>query len=170
MSSFAGIEKATIGGGSSRNFEPGTYVIRLDGLKVVDSKKAPGTKYAIVECNVRSYEAGVRPNLDTSLPDIPIAPNTFVEGDDVAWKVNMSLASALDNLKGFGLAVMQGVAMENGQEATSIVESQITPPVMDTLFSPNGSPAIGLQMRVEAFNIFTRANKPFTKLRWSATS
>ena len=82
----------------------------------------------------------------------------------------MSLASALDNLKGFGLAVMQGVAMENGQEASSIVESQITPPVMDTLFSPNGSPAIGLQMRVEAFNIFTRANKPFTKLRWSPAS
>ena len=172
MSAFAGIESASIRGGSSRNFEPGSYVVRLEGLKVVDSKKRPGTKYAIVECNVRSYVPGSIPSADLSEPDIQLPQSTFTEGDDVAWKVNMSLGKvALDNLKGFGLAVMQGVAMENGQEASSIVESQITHPVMDTLFSPNGSPAIGLEMRVDAHVIFTqKTNSPFTKLRWSPAS
>ena len=167
MSHFAGIENASIGGGSSRNFEPGTYVVRLEGLKVGDSKKAPGTKYAIVECNVRGYAPGVRPHLDDSIAPTPLSPNTFMEGDDVAWKVNMSLPSAMDNLKAFGLAVMQAVALENGQDPKSITESQISPQVMDTLFAPNGSPAIGLEMRVEAFIIFTRANNPFTKVRWA---
>ena len=63
MSDFAGIENASITG-SSRNLEPGSYVLRLDGLKVIESKRAAGTKYAIIECNVRSFAPGVRPHLD----------------------------------------------------------------------------------------------------------
>ena len=59
VSSFAGIETASVGGSSSRNFEPGLYTLRLDGLKVVDAKKAPGTRFAIVECNVRDFSPGV---------------------------------------------------------------------------------------------------------------
>ena len=168
MSAFAGIESASVSGGGSRNFEPGNYVVRLEGLKIVESKKAPGVRYAIVECNVRSYEPGVRPHSDDTLAPTPLPANTFMQGDEVAWKVNMSLGRvSLDNLKGFGLAVMKAVAMESGQDQASITEVQITPPVMDTLFAPNGSPAIGLEMKVEAFTIFTRANNPFTKVRWS---
>jgi len=167
MSAFAGIENASIAGGSSRNFEPGTFRLRLDGLKVVNSKRNPGTQYAVVECSVRGYEPGVRPHLDETLPPTPMAAETFKPGDIVAWKVNMGLASALDNLKGFGLAVMKSVAIENGTDPTGIVESQITPPVMDTLFAPNGSPAIGLTIDATAFVIFTRSNNPFTKVTWS---
>ena len=167
MSAFAGIENASIAGGSSRNFEPGTFRLRLDGLKVVDSKRNPGTRYAVVECSVLAYEPGVRPHLDETLAPTPMAAETFKSGDVVAWLGNFGNASALDNLKGFGLAVMQSVAMENGTDATSIVEAQITPPVMDTLFQPNGSPAIGLEVIATAFVIFTRANNPFTKVTWS---
>ena len=167
MSAFAGIENASIGGGGSRNFEPGTFRVRLDGLKIVDSKRRPGTRYAVIECSVRSFEPGVLPHLDESEAATPVHPETFRPGDVVAWKVNMTLDSALDNLKGFGLAVMQAVAAENGTDPAGIVESQITPPVMDTLFAPNGSPAIGLTIDATAFVIFTRANNPFTKVIWS---
>tara|TARA_Y100000593_G_C4297684_1_gene331536 strand:+ start:237 stop:755 length:519 start_codon:yes stop_codon:yes gene_type:complete len=167
MSVFAGIENASISGGGSRNFEPGTFRVRLDGLKVVDSKRNPGTSYAVVECSVRGYEPGVRPHLDETIAPTPMAPETFKPGDVVAWKVNMGLASALDNLKGFGLAVMKGVAMESGSDPSTIVEAQITPQVMETLFAPNGSPAIGLEVVATAFIIFTRSNNPFTKVTWS---
>ena len=77
------------------------------------------------------------------------------------------MPSALDNLKSFGLTVLKAVAMEAGQDESEVTEGQITSEVMDTLFSPNGSPAIGLELRAEAFNIFTRAGNPFTKVRWS---
>jgi len=167
MSAFAGIENASIGGGGSRNFEPGTFRVRLDGLKVVDSKRNPGTRYAVVECSVRTYEPGVRPHLDETLAPTPVPAETFKSGDVVAWKVNMGNRAALDNLKGFGLAVMKSVAIENGTDPTGIVEAQITPPVMDTLFAPNGSPAIGLEVVATAFVIFTLANNPFTKVTWS---
>jgi len=167
MSAFAGIENASIAGGSSRNFEPGTFRLRLDGLKIVDSKRNPGTRYAVVECSVRSFEPGVRPHLDETVAPTPVPAETFKQGDIVAWKVNMGNRAALDNLKGFGLAVMQGVALENGTDATSIVEAQITPPVMDTLFAPNGSPAIGLEVVATAFVIFTSKSNPFTKVTWS---
>jgi len=167
MSAFAGIENASIAGGSSRNFEPGTFRLRLDGLKIVDSKRNPGTRYAVVECSVRSFEPGVRPHLDETVAPTPVPAETFKQGDIVAWKVNMGNRAALDNLKGCGLAVMQGVALENGTDATSIVEAQITPPVMDTLFAPNGSPAIGLEVVATAFVIFTSKSNPFTKVTWS---
>jgi hypothetical protein len=167
MSAFAGIENASIAGGSSRNFEPGTFRLCLDGLKIVDSKRNPGTRYAVVECSVRSFEPGVRPHLDETVAPTPVPAETFKQGDIVAWKVNMGNRAALDNLKGFGLAVMQGVAVENGGDATSIVEAQITPPVMDTLFAPNGSPAIGLEVVATAFVIFTSKSNPFTKVTWS---
>ncbi len=170
VSSFAGIENASIGGSSSRNFEPGLYTLRLDGLKVVDSKKAPGTRFVIVECNVRDFTPGVVPHLDETLAPTPVSANHFREGDEVAWKVNLSMASALDNLKSFGLTVLRSVAIEAGQDPKEVTEVQITPEVMDTLFSPNGSPAIGLELRAEAFNIFTRAGNPFTKVRWSTVA
>ena len=166
MSDFAGIENASITG-SSRNLEPGSYVLRLDGLKVIESKRAAGTKYAIIECNVRSFAPGVRPHLDESVPPTPVPASTFTVGDEVAWKVNMTLGSAMSNLRGFGLAVMQAVALESGKDPSAITEAQITPTVMDTLFAPNGSPAIGLHVAATAFVIFTRADKPFTKVSWS---
>jgi len=167
MSAFAGIENASIGGGGSRNFEPGTFRVRLDGLKVVDSKRNPGTQFAVVECSVRSFDAGVRPHLDENEAATPVHPETFKPGDVVSWKVNMMKPAALDNLKGFGLAVMKSVAMENGTDPMMIIESQITPSVMDTLFAPNGSPAIGLEVVATAFLIFTLSNNPFTKVTWA---
>jgi|TARA_R110002110_G_scaffold208496_4_gene420832 hypothetical protein len=167
MSAFAGIENASVGGGSSRNFEPGSYLVRLAGLKVIESKRNQGTQYAIVECSVMTFAPGVKQHLDDSIAPTPVPPETFRAGDEVAWKVNLGLGSAMDNLKAFGLAVMRAVALENGQDPKTIGEEQITPAVMDTLFAPNGSPAIGVEMKAEAFNIFTRAGNPFTKLRWS---
>ena len=169
MSDFDGIEHATITG-SSRNLEPGSYVLRLDGLKVIESKRAAGTKYAIIECNVRSFVPGVRPHLDETIAPTPVAASTFAAGDEVAWKVNMSLGSAMSNLRAFGLEVMRAVAVENGSDPESITVDQITPAVMDTLFAPNGSPAIGLHVSATAFVIFTRANKPFTKVTWTHSS
>ena len=168
MSAFAGIENASIsGGGGSRNFEPGRFRVRLDGLKIVDSKRNPGTQYAVVECSVRDFDPGVRPHLDETVAPTPVPAETFKPGDVVAWKVNMGMRAALDNLKGFGLAVMRGVAIENGSDPESIIEAQITPPVMDTLFAPNGSPAIGLEVVATAFVIFTSKSNPFTKVTWS---
>ena len=167
VSAFQGIEHASAGGGSSRNFEPGHYVVRLVGLKVVDSKKRKGTKYAIVECSVVSFEAGVRPQEDSSLPPVPVSPTLFMKGDEVAWKVNLAMESALDNMKAFALAVLKQVTLESGQDASTVQERDITPEVMDTLFAPNGSPAIGIEIRAEAFNIFTRSGNPFTKMKWS---
>ena len=171
MSVFAGIESASVGGGSSRNFEPGNFLVRLEGLKVVESKRNQGTKYAIVECAVMTFSPGVKQHIDDAIAPTPVPAETFAAGDVVAWKVNLSMGSiAMDNLKSFGLAVMRAVALENGQAPKDIGEDQISPAVMDTLFAPNGSPAIGLEMKVEAFNIFTRAGNPFTKLRWTAKS
>jgi len=168
MSDFAGIDGVSITG-SSKFFEPGTFIVRIDGEKVISSQSEVGKRYAISECCIAAFTPGVSISKDANGVEIktPVSPNAFAVGDVVGWRVDMSKKSALANCKGHGLAVMRAVYRENGKNPDDVTEDMITQPVMDALYAPHGSPAIGLFVKAEAFQVWTRAGKPFTVVKWS---
>lgn len=167
MSIFDGIKDADVYG-NSKNFAPGDYLLRIDHLKVQQSRRERGVAFVLAECTVLGFAPGVLLSPTPGGPSTPVAETEFRPGDSVTWKVNMSKVSALSNIKAFVLEVYRAILRDSGGDPASLGDKSIGEAEASALFVPNGSPAAGVVLHTTAFNIYTDANKLFTKHTWSA--
>jgi hypothetical protein len=168
MGLFEGIEKADIYA-NSKNAIPGDYLVRVDGLKTVESKRQRGVGFVIVELTVLGFRPGVfLSEKEGAGPSRPVEADYFKPGDTFAYKVKMSTESALSNVKAVVLEVYKAIAIAAGKDPAGVTEDQITNETTSALFAPNGSPAVGVKLHTTAFHIYKRDGDLFTKHTWSA--
>jgi hypothetical protein len=140
MSLFDGIENAKVYGGG-RYIEPGNWMLKVQELSTFESAQQKGRFYFCAEFEVIGTDV-----------------ETTREGEKVTWLVNMMNGSALDNIKGFAMALTPGSS-----------EADITPDAMEEMVSSD-NPAAGIQVSAFAFLKTSREGNPYTRINWSTAS
>jgi hypothetical protein len=152
MGIFDGIENAEVFN-SSVNIRPGQHQLKIRELLVQKSRKKAGVQFFIAEMEVVGSEGG-RPS-SAKTADAPLS-HPHRTGETVSWVVDMTQESALNNVKGFALALDADAKNED-----------ITPAQMDALVSSD-QPAKGIIVNASALMVLTRAGGDFTKINWTA--
>lgn len=144
-SRFKGLSTAKTWG-SSQYITPGQYLLRLKEIKThdtVDPGKGNATFFfATFDVMVATYSEEQE--------------KKFSEGDELTWSINMSHASAQNNLIQFLLALCK---KEN------FTQEQLTDDFIATIFDPNFR-FLGTEMVANAFNTKTKTGGDFTAVKW----
>jgi hypothetical protein len=144
MSIFSGITNATASK-QGRYIRPGKHDLRIKEIKSFESAKKAGRWFFCVEAEVLDYR-----------PAATVDSAEYESGDTVTWLVDMDQASALDNIKGFTIALLPDVP-----------SSDIDESMMEELIGSD-QPAKGVRVCCDAVEITTRRGTPFTKVNWGA--
>tara|TARA_R100000152_G_C6754397_1_gene178111 strand:+ start:848 stop:1309 length:462 start_codon:yes stop_codon:yes gene_type:complete len=153
MSLFQNISNAESYGGS-QNIRPGRHTLKIKECLTRESKKNKGTSFFIVELEVVNSQGGYPTSAVPGSESGRSVPHN--KGDRVSWIVNLGLPSAMNNCKGFALAV-------------GMPEDEIDEAAMEHIVSSD-NPLAGETIQADANMILTRAGNDFTKINWSPAS
>jgi len=125
---------------------PGKYELEVRELKTFESNAKRGRWFFVAEFDVVTYQP---------LSNAEGKPE-YAPGDQVSWLVDMDQLSALGNIKGFAMALVEGSTEDDIDEA-----------VMESLVATE-QPGRGLRVFANAFMVKTRSDNDFTKVTWSS--
>ncbi len=129
---------------SSRYFEAGVYLVKIDGAKIFQNRQR--RPRAAVECTI----------LDTNNPNLPATSS-------VSWIVSLDSDSGPGSLLTF-ICNIAGCSEAEAKDS-KVVNSFFPNFEMDTEAKP--SVAIGLQALVNVYDKPTKSGGVFTKVEWS---
>lgn len=119
-------------------FQPGSYLVTIREVKIVDSTKTPGKSFFVVESDV----------LETDVD--------HMQGQVVSWTVDVANQAAKRDVQGFLLACSPG---STPNDITVDVVNQVT---------SADNPLRGVKCKVRARNHVTQKGGNFTRVFWAA--
>jgi len=125
---------------------PGTYTVEVQRCK--QNKTRKGVPFFVVELKV----------IASDTPDRK--PNT-----DVSWMVTLDKDASLGNIADFMRVALAALALQKHEQIVKPQDVPLDEKTADEICAED-NPLVGVRLSVQAFNVKTKENKDFTRVKW----